>query len=165
MTTIKQLLEMPIGQKWGGDTFCIKTYKKNWDVDGIWWSQVILMDGTGEMPADVKIGTKYNPLRGQTGSRIKIIVAEVQEAEYLGKDRKKLVVDQFSIPSMTVAEYDQATEDWEHLHEEEIKGKIRHGISCSYIRGIQTQQNIMPRPSEDIKKTILEWQDFIMTGE
>ena len=159
MTTIKQLLAMPIGQRWGGGTFSIKTFKKTWQDDTIWWSQIILMDGTGEIPADVKVGTKYNPLRGQTGGRIKIIVSEIQEAEYLGKDRKKLVVDQFSIPSITVDEYDQATEDWHQLHEEEIKGKIRHGLCCAIL------YREHPAVISSMKKDILEVQDFIMKGE
>jgi hypothetical protein len=165
MTTIKQLLEMPIGQKTGGYDLSIKTFKKNWQVDTIWWSQVIFMDGTGEIPADVKIGTKYNPLRGRVAERIHIIVAEVQEAEYLGKDRKKLVVDQFSIPSITVDEYDQATEDWNHFNEEQIKGKIRHGLSCSYIEGCAYRTGCMAEPTSEATENILKWQDFIVTGE
>jgi len=165
MTTIKQLLAMPVGQGTGGYFLSIKTFKKTWQVDSIWWSQVIFMDGTGEIPADVKVGTKYNPLRGQVGNRIKIIVGKIQEAEYLGKDRKKLVVDQFSIPTITVNEYDQATEDWEKSHEEEIKGKIRHGQVCAYIEGYTKKVGTVPPVSETIKKTILEWQEFVLKGE
>lgn len=157
-TTIKQLLSMPIGQKTGGYELSIKTFKKTWQVDGIWWSQCIFMDGTGEIPADVKVGTQYNPLRGQVGERIHITVAEIQEAEYLGKDRKKLVVDQFTIPTKTIDEYDQATEDWHQLHEEEVKGKIRHGIVCALLSS--RSMEAMPPKSK-----IIEWQDFVMTGE
>jgi len=168
MTTIKQLLAMPINQKTGGYDLSIKTFKKTWQVDEIWWSQCIFMDETGEIPADVKVGTSYNPLRGRVGERIHIIVAEIQEAEYLGKNRKKLVVDQFSIPSITVNEYDQATEDWEHAHEDEIiKGKIRHGLVCALIRA-----KLMDIPSagpysinQNMKKFITIVVDFIMTGE
>ena len=165
MTTIKQLLAMPIGQGTGGYDLSIKTFKKTWEVDGIWWSQCILMDGTGEIPADVKVGTSYNPLRGRVSERIHIIVAEIQEAEYLGKNRPKLVVDQFSIPSITVAEYDQTTEDWHRLHEEEIKGKIRHGIICAMISRNPKDGNITLVPDERCKQDINELVNFIMTGE
>lgn len=124
-TTIKQLLAMPIGQGTGGYTLTVKTYKKNWQVEKIWWSQVILMDETGEIPADVKVGGKFNPLRGRT-NKINVIVAEIQNAEYLGKDRKKLVVDQFSIPTTMMDEY---YEEIDKVYEGEIK-IVRSKIKC-----------------------------------
>lgn len=162
MTTIKQLLAMPIGQGTGGYTLPIKTRKKKWQVEEIWWQQVILMDKTGEIPADVKIGT-YKPLDGKI--EIRIIVAEIQNAEYLGKDRKKLVVDQYSIPSMTMDEYYTQEEDWHCQHEEEIKGKIRHGIICAMISRNPKDGNITLIPDERCKQDINELVNFIMTGE
>ena len=119
---IKQLLMQPIGQKIGAFPLSIKTYKKNWQVGKIWWCQVICMDETGEMPVDVKIGAQYNPIRGR-GSVIHVIVAEVQEAEYLGKDRKKLVVDQFTIPE-TIGEPPQ-TDNYYGENPQVIRGKVK----------------------------------------
>jgi len=103
---IKQLLIQSIAQKIGGFPLFIKTYKKNWQTGEIWWQQVICMDETGEIPVDIKVGSQYNPLRGRT-REIKVIVAEIQEAEYLGKDRKKLVVDQFELPEPQVGEWEE----------------------------------------------------------
>jgi len=153
MTTIKQLLAMPVGQGTGGYTLSIKTYKKTWQVDTIFWSQVILMDGTGEIPADVKVGTTYNPLRGR-GREINVIVAEIQEAEYLGKDRKKLVVDQFTIPSTPIEEYESKQADLEKEAKLVIESKIRCWLASASIQG-----------KELSKAEILEWQEFVLTGE
>ena len=55
--------------------------------------QVLLMDKSGEILADVNVGKKYNPLHHTV---IKIIVAEVQEGELANKPIKKLYVDQWS---------------------------------------------------------------------
>jgi len=152
MTTIKQLLAMPIGQKWGGEIFTIKTAKKTWQVKDIWWHQVILIDSAGdEMPADVKIGT-YTPLHSGWG--IHIIVSKVQEAEYLGKDRKKLVVDQYSIPSTPIEEYESKQADLDREAKLVIESKIRCWLVSASITGIQ-----------QTKEQLLEWQEFVLTGE
>lgn len=151
---IKQLLEMPLGTRINPGTLNIKTYKKTWSVDDIWWSQVILMDETGEMPADVKVGTAYNPLRGQTGGEIKIIVAEVQSAEYLGKDRKKLIVDQFTIPTQTVDEFQSKQDEIDKEVKLIVESKVRCWLVSASIQGQKLT-----------KKEILEWQEFVLTGE
>jgi hypothetical protein len=152
MTTIKQLQNMPIGQRWGGETFTIKTAKKTWQTKDIWWHQVILVDSEGgEMPADIKIGT-YTPLH--SGWEIKVIVAQVLEAEYLGKDRKKLVVDQYLIPSTPIEEYESRQAELDKEAKLVIESKIRCWIVAASITGIQ-----------QTKKQLLEWQDFILKGE
>lgn len=152
MTTIKQLQNMPIGQRWGGYTFTIKTAKKKWPVKNIWWQQVIIVDKVGdEMPADVKIG-KNIPLI--TSSEIKIIVAELQEAEYLGKDRKKLVVDQFSIPTQTVDEFQSKQDEIDKEVKLIVESKVRCWLVSASIQGQKLT-----------KKEILEWQEFVLTGE
>lgn len=153
-TTIKQLLSMPIGQKTGGYELSIKTFKKTWQIDGIWWSQCIFMDGTGEIPADVKVGTKYNPLRGRVSERIHITVAEIQEAEYLGKDRKKLLVDQFTIPTQTADEFQSKQDELDREVRLIVESKIRCWLVSASIQG-----------KELSKDKILEWQEFVLTGE
>jgi len=131
---ISQIIIQPIGQRFNAGTLSIKTYKKTWQVGEIWWSQVILMDETGEIPADVNVGKKYNPIRGR-GNTINAIVCEVQDAEYLGKDRKKLVIDQYSIPTMMRNEYEKRQEE---IYEGEIRiirGKIKTWIISEWSNG------------------------------
>jgi hypothetical protein len=152
--TIKQLLAMPIGEKVGGFELSIKTFKKNFQVGKVWFQQVILMDTTGEMPADVNIGTKYNPIRGRASS-IRIVVCEVQEAEYLGKDRKKLLVHECTFPTTTMAEWEEEQEAIEAKWNKEIEGKIRHGLVCSFVKA-----------GKEIDKPAIEaLVKYITTGE
>jgi len=159
MTTVDQLLKMPIGSKTGGFELSIKTFKKTWQVGDVWFSQVILMDETGEIPADVKVGKKYNPIRGRATS-IKITVCEIQEAEYLGKDRKKLLVDQYILPTMTMDEYADEQEALALKWNKEIEGKIRHGIVCSCIKAKFNLSEI-PKHKSEIEALV----KYIMTGE
>jgi len=154
MTTIQQLKDMPVGQKCGGfDTF-IKTYKKTWQSGKIWFHQIIIMDETGEMPADVKIGLKYNTLRGG-GNKIHVTVGEVQEAEYLGKDRKKLYIDQYEIPTITTTEYFRELDEDEQKWDATNRGKVRHWLVCSCIQA----------GKEINKPEIEELIEYIMTGK
>ena len=150
-TTIKNLQDMPAGQGTGGYTFSIKTAKKKWSVKDVWWQQVIVMDETGEMPADVKIG-KNIPL--VSGGQISIIVAYVHNAEYLGKDRKKLVVDQFTIPTQTVDEYQSKQDEIDTEVKLIVESKVRCWLVSASIQG------------KDLSKSeILGWQKFVLTGE
>lgn len=159
---IEQLQLQPHGTKIGGMTLTIKTCKKSWQVGKVWWHQVVFMDETGEIPADVKIGT-YIPLK--RGSEIRVIVAEVREVEYLGKPRKILVVDQYHIPTGSIEEWNEEVEEWKHFREDEVRGKIRHGLSCAFVAGYAQREADVPAASESNKKYILEWTEFIMTGE
>lgn len=157
---VKELLAGKIGERIGGGfELSIKTYKKCWQVGNKWISQVILMDETGEIPADIDVGDKYHPIRGR-GISIKIIVAEIQEAEYLGKDRKKLYVEQFRIPTQTMSEFEEEQATLELKWDKEIKGKIRHGLTCSLVKGKQSV-NV----TKDEKQKINELVKFIETGE
>ena len=143
---------MPIGQKWGGETFTIKTAKKKLPVKDIWWQQVILIDSEGsEMPADVKI-VKNIPLIA--GSEIRILVAKVENAEYLGKDRKKLVVDQFSIPTQTADEFQSKQDELDKEVKLIVESKIRCWLVSASIQG-----------KELSKAELLEWQRFVIDGE
>ena len=150
---IEQILIQPRGQKFNAGTLSIKTYKKTWQVGEIWWSQVILMDETGEIPADVNVGKKYNPIRGR-GNSINAIVCEVQNAEYLGKDRKKLVIDQYSIPTMMRNEYESQQDEIDKEAKLVVDSKIRCWLVSASIQGQKLT-----------KAEILRWQEFIMTGE
>ncbi len=151
---IEQILIQPIGTRINPGMLAIKTYKKTWQVGDIWWSQVILMDETGEMPADVNVGKAYNPIRGRTNGRINIIVAEVQEAEYLGKDRRKLIVEQYTLPSTPIEEYESKQMELEKEVKLIIESKIRCWLVSASITGVK-----------QTKAELLEWQEFVLTGE
>jgi hypothetical protein len=167
MITIKQLLQAPVGKKAGGIELSIKTYKKTWQVGDVWFSQVILMDETGEIPADVNVGKTYNPIRGR-GSKIRIVVCEVQEAEYLGKDRRKLYVSEYSIPTMTMTEYEEEQDALELKWGKEVAGKIRHGHSCQALGGLLKKGTSLKEAINEIlanKPEIEKLIEYIITGE
>ena len=161
---IEQIKIQPIGQRFNPGMLSVKTYKKTWQVDEIWWSQVILMDETGEMPADVNVGKTYNPIRGR-GNRINIIVAEVQNAEYLGKDRKKLVVEQYTMPTTSMAEYEEKQDQMDDEVKLIVQGKIRHGEVCSYMSIGIIHPKMDDSEITEVEESILYWQEFVMTGE
>ena len=164
MLTIKQIKEGgKIGEKFCGGQFSIKTYKKTWEVNGGWVSQVILMDKTGEIPADVNVGKKYNPLRGRVG-KIKLIVAEIQEAEYLGKGRKKLYVDQWenAEPPMTYDEYDQQkSEIYQSDSEQVIRSKIKCWLVAARVESEDSTEMIYEFTKDPLLAKII---DEIMKG-
>jgi hypothetical protein len=81
------------------------------------------MDDTGEIPADVKIG-KYEPLH--RGSEIKVIIAEVRDAEYLGKPRKILFVEQYAVVTILVDEFESRQDEID----KEVKLIVRSKIKC-----------------------------------
>jgi len=159
---IEQLQLQEHGQKIGGMTLTVKTCKKSWEIQGIWWHQVLFMDETGEIPADIKIGT-YIPLKRQ--DKVKVIVAEVRDAEYLGKPRKILVVDQYKVETQTADDYYAEADKAYAVEMNEVRGKIRHGLSCSFIKGYAEKFGTVPLPDTDRTMNILRWQEFIMTGK
>jgi putative phage-type endonuclease len=53
---------------------------------------------------------------------------------------------------------------WAEAHKEEVKGKIRHGLSWAYMSG--TPADTLPaNPTDPLKRTINLWVDYIVTGE
>lgn len=150
---IEQILIQPIGQRFNAGTLAIKTFKKIWQVGDIWWSQVICMDETGEMPVDVNVGKAYNPIRGR-GIEIVVIIGEVQNAEYLGKDRKKLVVHQYSLPTQTIDEFQSKQDEIDKEFKLVVESKVRCWLVSASIQG-----------KELSKAKILEWQRFVLEGK
>ena len=103
MITIKELQDAEAGQKIGGFKKTIKKTKKLWQVGKHWIHQVVLMDETGEMLADVKVGG-YNPLIRNT--EIIIVTAETRDADvgrilYVDEFRFELVNEPPGIPNFT----------------------------------------------------------------
>lgn len=152
--TIDQLLKMPVGEKTGGFVLTIKKTKKAVQLPNKQYIHtVVLFDETGEMLADFKDqGGKgaYNPMI--KGQEVKIIVSEIQQAE----TGIKLYIDQFALatgnsePDLGYAPGEDYP-DWRTT----VRGKIRHGLTCSYIKS----------GKEPDKDTVKKWTEFIMTGE
>lgn len=96
--TIKELLEKSTGYKFSDLLLTIKTTKKLIQVGPgkIWMHQVVLMDMTGEIWADVAV-IKYEPLR--RGNEINIVQGEIQDSQHLNKPCKKILVSQFTQPA------------------------------------------------------------------
>lgn len=157
---ITQLQLQPHGTKIGGMTLTVKTCKKTWQVGEVWWHQVVFMDKTGEMPADVKIGT-YIPIH--RASDIRIIVSEVRDAEYLGKSRKILVVDQYEVKTQMIDDYYAEPDQAYQANMREIRGKIRHGLICSdRSAGYRVTGK---KEVENYQMEIAFWAEFILTGK
>ena len=79
-----------------------------------------------------------------TPNQLKALQELSPEPEYSGKD---------------YFDAEELKEDWKKIREDEIRGKIRHGLCCAYVRTGEAE------PCEATKKAIREWTEFIMTGE
>ncbi len=143
MINIKTLLDNP-PQRIGGFTKTIKTAKKKWQIKEVWFHQVCLMDETGEILADVKIG-KNTPL--WHNQEINIIVGETRDTD----KGRILYVDQYSTASVT----EPPEMDYSVGEPNEIMGKIRHGLVCA---------DKMAGNKPD-KADIQFWTEFIITGK
>jgi len=157
---IEQILIQPIGQRFNAGILTIKTCKKMWEVDDVWYHQVVFMDDTGEIPADVNVGKKYNPLH--RAWKVNVIIAELRDAEYLGKPRKVLYVEQYSIPTTSIAEYEQGQDQMEDELKLIVEGKIRHGLVCSLIKAKEIALEPITPKSKNIINSMV---DFVIKGE
>ena len=129
---IKELLNGKVGERIGGGfVLTIKKTKKSVSLPNKHYIHtVVLFDDTGEMLADFKDpggAGAYNPM--VKGCQVKIVVAEIQQAEAGGK---KLYVGQFSVvrgDSEPKVGYEPGDEypDWRTT----VRGKIRHGLCCA----------------------------------
>ena len=140
MITVKQLRQMPIGQRIGGGfVLTVKMTKKSVQLPNKKYiHSVVLCDETGEMLADF-VGPPNSYLPMKKGGQVKIIVAEIQELVLkAGNDGMKLYVEQFETLTQTLDEYEAEIEVEALINQNqwhrEIKGKIRHGIVCSMIQ-------------------------------
>jgi hypothetical protein len=118
--SIAEILQLPIGNQFGGIEKTVKTAKKSVQVGKNWVQSVVLTDSTGDILADINCGNKYLPI--VKGSLIRIIVTTVQSAE----SGKKLYVSEWTQPSQTADEH--------YSLEEEIEaGIIRSKIKCLLV--------------------------------
>ena len=142
--TIAEMLALDIGaQVHDTDFKTIKTAGKDVIVDGEYIQSIVLMDKTGEIPCDIRLGPKRKVLI--KGEIIKVVDANVQNH---AKKGKKLYIDGYlPPPSVTFDEYESQREaenlEWLRDEEKVIEGKIRHGIVCSMIKSGQSIPDIL----------------------
>ena len=162
--TIKQLLDMPVGQKVGGFELTVKKYpSKMVEVGKKKIQPVTFIDETGEMIGDV-LNAKYGAIH--KGYKIHVTVGVIQN----GEKGKKLFVEQWWVPSMTADEYEakneakKAKEFRQQVFDPEeeyiVQSKIRMHVGCSFIEAGVNLHEI-----DKWKKPINAWVDFILTGE
>lgn len=168
MALIKDLKNMPEGTEVKGFPLCIKTARKSFrDADGLTWQEVVFMDASGEILGHILLGEDGEPVghggispfhQWQSKTNICIMEGTVQYTDERKKDAMKLVVTEcfdVATPLTWGQTQDIEAENWQKMREEEIKGKIRHGLVCADKSAGKT-------PDKD---DILMWQNFIMTGE
>ncbi|KKL83870.1 hypothetical protein LCGC14_1970430 [marine sediment metagenome] len=146
MTTVKDLLAMPIGTKTGGGfPLTIRTVKKKWEVNGTWYQRALLVDETDEILATVKIRANRPLTRG---SVIKIIVAIMKDTmmSKKGEDYSVplLFVDQFDIPTMTADEAFGPNESQYYNCEPPwiVRGKIETWIVSAYVQAGHSEKEM-----------------------
>ena len=158
--TIKQLLDMPIGQKVGAFELTVKKYpSKMVEVGKKKIQPVTFIDETGEMVGDV-LNAKYGAIH--KGYKIHITVGVIQN----GEKGKKLFVEQWWIPSITADEYEaiKAKEFRQQVFDPEeeyiVRSKVRMHVVCALI-----QSGNRIDYDAKTKKYINAWVDFILSGE
>ena len=158
--TIEQLKSMPNNYKTGGFLMAIKTAKKMWQVKDIWYQQILLMDETGEILADVKLGKGYTPLSGY--KQIKIIVCIIQESFPDGKKKKsekKLLIDQFDLPTQ-IGEPETAINFVNGEPEKVVRGKIKCWLAASMLQSRSVEAALQEIQKPEMKEII----DSIIEG-
>jgi hypothetical protein len=171
MTTIKDLKSMAEGTEIKGLPLMIKTARKTFrDAEGTTFQEVVFMDASGEMTGHILLeSTGDEPGTGhhegasgfklwQSKTNLCIMDAVLQSTDERKKEGNKLVVfDCFN--AATPLSYDQQqdlqAEDWKRIREDEIRGKVRHWVVCSYIQNKGAYS----------KNKVREDVEFIVTGE
>lgn len=155
-TTIAEIKKLPVGTEIQGVPLLIKTARRAFsDGENKTWQEVVFMDVSGEMLGHVQLVTidaeehkklcngrvnvaNYSPWKSKTN--LCIMKAIVQATDDRGKDDLKLIVTD-CFDTATPLTYDQqqdlTADDWQQLHDEEIAGKIRHGLVVAYITAMK----------------------------
>jgi len=175
---IKDLKSMAAGTKVSGFPLLIKTARQPFrDAEENVWQEVVFMDSSGEMIGHILLANNVPQREGhhtgtagyepwQSKQRLCVMDGEIQDADIRKKEAMKIVVTDCFDLAVNLT-YDQRqelqTEEWQKLRQDEIKGKIRHGIVCAMIQA----PNNKPPTARDAKteEYINAWVDFIMTGE
>ena len=164
MTTIEQLLQMPIGYKTGGFELTVKKFpSKMVTVDDNNIQPVTFIDKTGEMPGEI-FKAKYGEI--QKGYKVYITVGIIQNGEY----GKKLFVDQYKIPTMTADEWEEMRLKDNALYnaiqdDEAIPSMCRNSQVREYIGGFVSHHGRLPEITDNDKKILNDWVEYILTGK
>lgn len=177
---IKDLKQLAAGTEIKGFPLLIKTARKTFkDTDGVVYQEVIFMDASGEITGHILMeesgeelayrahNTSGLPAMVLWKSKTNLCIMEgvLQYTDERGRDGMKLVVNE-CFDAATPLTYNQGqdlqAEDWKKLRENEIEGKIRHGIICSCINA---NFNLFELAEGIYKKPINSLVDFIMKGE
>lgn len=181
---IKDLKNMAAGTEIKGFPLLIKTARKSFrDAEGTTYQEVVFMDASGEMTGHILL--EYTGKEHQEGhhtgtagfslwkskTNLCIMDGVIQDTDERKKEGMKLVVYECfdaATPLTYSQDQDLNAEDWKKLREDEIKGKIRHGLLCAFIQSNQIKPDTTSGKEHIPKfaKTIInELVDFIMTGE
>lgn len=166
---IKELKAMAAGTEVKGFPLLIKTARKAFsDGDSVAWQEVVFMDASGEMLGHIYLGDGVIKEGHHAGpatfplwkskERVCILQAEIQDTDERKREDTKLVVTECFNMAVNLTHdqiQDLQEEEWKKLREDEIKGKIRHGLVCADKAAGKIPDKV----------DILAWQDFIMTGE
>lgn len=178
---IKDLKSMAAGTEVRGLPLMIKTARKTFrDTDGTTFQEVVFMDASGEITGHIVLeATGEEPQEGHHGgasafslwkskTNICIMDGVLQDTDERKKESTKLVVYE-CFDAATPLTYDQnqelQAEDWKQIREDEVRGKVRHWVSCSFIQNLALADNLPSNPTPKRKQIINEWTEFIITGE
>ncbi len=178
---IKDLKSMAAGTKIQGMPLFIRTARGTFrDADGVLFQEVRFMDKSGEITGhilyDEPESTEYQSHKttglppGLWRSKQTLCIMEglIQDTDERRKEGVKIVIRECFDTAVNLS-YEQGqeidAEDWKQLRQDEIKGKIRHGIVCSMIGRVNPSSKIILLPDEKGKQEINELVDFIMTGK
>jgi len=158
---IKEMKNLAAGTEVKGFPLLIKTARKTFkDAEDNVWQEVVFMDSSGEITGHIAM---EGNVPWKSKDNLCIMEATIQDTDERGRQGIKLVVTD-CFDTATPFTYDQGQEmqagDWKKMHEDEIKGKIRHGIVCAMIQA----PNNKPPTANDPKteEYINAWVDFII---
>jgi len=163
---IKDLKNAAAGTAVRGLALMIKTARKPFvDTDGCTYQEVVFMDASGEMTGHICIDNEA--ARWKSKINLCIMNGELQYTDERGKESNKLVVFE-CFDAATPLGYDQIqdlqAEDWRKLQQDQIEGKIRHGIICALISPLTPDMGVVVLTDAD-KTRINKLVDFIIKGE
>ena len=166
---IADLKKMAAGTEVKGLPLMIKTARKTFtDAEGTTLQEVVFMDVSGEMTGNIVLvasdrdrsndyhkAGEFTPWKSKTN--LCIMDGILQDTDERKKEGVKLVVFE-CFDAATPLSYEQGqdmqAEDWRRIREDEIRGKVRCWLVSSSIQGKGLS-----------KAEILEWQEFVITGE
>lgn len=165
---IKELKNTAAGTEIKGLPLMIKTARNTFrDAEGTTFQEVVFMDSSGEMTGNILLEVSESDSKGyrnvdefirwKSKTNLCIMDGILQDTNERKKEGVKLVVYE-CFDAATPLSYEQHNglqeEEWRQLREDEVRGKIRHGLCCATLSA----------GSKVDKEYVLELQEFIMTG-